>query len=768
MKKMIKALLGGLVLSTMLVALFPNVFLEDDAKWTYQNDLGRVDVTFAGDAHNGQIDVQGKSLRVDRPQWMLNRNHNQGVVVHFPVSYLKKTYEITLKPQGSAKQISLEMNFRGKDLRADSQRKPAYVRFENIRVNGKTITEEKTVWHDEPFRYCVKNISDNSTVTLSFAVRKPISFTDVSWDRAIGLFIACLLLIFIAYSSFISCSDILKRLVGGFNKKDIVQVIAENYRNIDIVHRRSFWIIFGFLCFAFGFLVIHFMWGNHDFKYVGAFYSLPWSGRAVEGRYALFLFRKLFTDGICLPVACDVVTFLFLTLNAVLLCIYWKLEKRVIYFVLCGLILTAQPFTLSMMYYVHMLPEVFIGVTLALTALMLGEKIAFDKSSRTRKVTFFLLSIVLINLSLAMYPVLLNTIAVAFAGRLLVESFEWEGSWNQFKSRFIPFSISVICITLGIGLYKLIVTFIFPLGKYMYNTQTLPLEQLPDRLWTLFKQCFHQLYEYNSPFVSQVVLWGFLGFTILLALYICSTGDIKQKIVRLVLLSGALFATQTAMIIANKHTINGRVELFGLVVFETLVMVVVFTKLKKLHNLSVLAATGVVWLSIVNDLDCLRVWKLGFDAEKMLWNRVLSRLEIQKDFDVNRKYNIIQIGMPISLRPRFYGKPWPKGGFETSGGLQLMCTFDPPFSLFSAYTFYYPTNFRGWTFFPDRLNDPKYKAQLRRLWEAEILDKAQAWPYENGLIVWKDVILFVTDAKALENCKKQLAQEFPRQSREAQ
>ena len=763
MKKIAKVSLGGLVLSMVLTVLFPSAFLKDEARWTYQSDVGRVDVTFVGDACDGQIDIQEKSLRVDRPRWMCDVNGNQGVVVQFPVSYLRKTYQMTLTPRGNAKEISLVMRFRGKDFRVRNQRKPTYVCFENIRVNGKTVADKQTIWHDNPFQYCVRNISVNSSITLSFGIRKPLAFIDIRWKCVIGLFMACSLLIFIAYSSLISCSDILKRLVNRLNKKDIVQVIAENYRNIDVVYRRAFWIIFGVLCFAFGFHAIQFMWGNHDFKFVGAFYPLAWNGRAFEGRYAVYLFKKLFLDGICSPFVYDVITFLFLALNAVLLCIYWKLERRVIYFILCGLILTVQPFTLIMMYYVHMLPETFIGVTLVLIALMLAEKIAFEKGSHVRKVVFSLLSIVLINLSLGMYPVLLNTIAVAFVGRLLVESFEWEGSWKQFKSRFIPFSISVICIALGIGLYKYIVTFVLPLSKDMYNTQTLPLEQLPDRLWTLFKQCFHQLYEYNSPFVSQVVLWGFLGFTILLALYICSTGDIKQKIVRLVLLSGALFATQTAMIIANKHTINGRVELFGLVVFETLVMVVVFTKLKKLHNLSVLAATGVVWLSIVNDLDCLRVWKLGFDAEKMLWNRVLSRLEIQKDFDVNRKYNIIQIGMPISLRPRFYGKPWPRGGFETSGGLQLMESFDPVFDLFSAYTFYYQTEFRGEHPHPGRPNDSKYKAQLKRLWEAGILDQARAWPHENGLIVWEDVILFVTDAKLLEEYKKQLAKEFPRQ-----
>ena len=380
---MIKVLLGGLILSMVLVALFPSAFLKDEAKWTYQSDVGRVDVTFTGDVRDGQIDIQEKSLRVDRPRWICDGNDNQGVVVQFPVSYLRKTYQMTLTPRGNAKKISLVMRFRGKDFRVRNQRKPAYVRFEKIRVNGKEVAKEQTIWHDNPFQYCVKNISDNSTVTLSFGIRKSLAFIDIRWGRVIGLFMACLLLILVIRLKFglASCSDILKRLVNGLNKKDIIQAIAENYRNVDVIYRRAFWIIFGVLCFAFGFHAIQFMWGNHDFKFVGAFYPLAWSGRAFEGRYAVYLFKKLFLDGICSPFVYDVITFLFLALNAVLLCIYWKLERRVIYFVLCGLILTVQPFTLIMMYYVHMLPETFIGVTLVLIALMLTEKIAFGKGS---------------------------------------------------------------------------------------------------------------------------------------------------------------------------------------------------------------------------------------------------------------------------------------------------------------------------------------------------------------------------------------------------
>ena len=747
MKKIIKALLGGLSISVVLCSLFPSAFLDGDAKWTFQNDLGRVDVIFAVDAHNGKIDVTGKGLELDRPRFYLDNKSNQGIVAKFPVSYLRKSYQVTLKPRGNAKEISLVMGFRGKNFRVNNQRKPAHVRFENIRINGKTIAREKTVWHDKSFWYQAKNIPDNSMLKLSFDIRKPLSSEDIVWYRLFGLFIVCVLLI--------SCFDPLRRLVHEVNKKDIVQVIAETYRNIDVVYRRAFWIIFGVLCLAFGFHTIEFMWGNHDWRFLRS--SLNWIEFQPIGRYALAFFRKLFLGGIYLPLISDIISFLFLALNAVLLCTYWKLSKRVIYLVLCGLILTVQPFTLSMMYYVHMLPEVFIGVTFIPMALMISEKIAFEKSSPMRKGTFSVLSIVLINLSLATYPVLINTIAVAFVGRLLIKSFDWDGSWKQFKSYFFPFSVSVLNIVLGILSYKIMLSCVFSPQKNGYNVQELPLDDLPERLLILLKQSFHQLNEYNLPFISQAVLWVFLCFTILVALYICLTGNFKQKIVRLILLGGALYATQTAMMVANEHIIDERIELFGLVVFEALVTAIVFTELRKLHNWSVLATVGIIWVSVINDLDCLRVWKLGFDAEKMKWNRILARLEIQKDFDVTKKYKVVQIGPEISMRPRYIKA---KPGKPTANMLQYSWNLRS----FDAVDFYCQQGFRKEALSSYRSGDKlKVKVELKRLWEAGVLDKAQAWPHENGLIVWKDIILFVTDAKLLEEYKKQLAQEFPRQ-----
>ncbi len=747
MKKILHSIVTALFLGVILSFFVPTrCFFTDDAYWTYQNDAARMDIGFVGHLKNGRVEAEGVDLRISQPTWFSRENY-QGTTVEIPVSYRTKSCQIKMTPQADAlgRDASLVINFMGKGLDYEGKSKPAWVCFRNIVLNGKLVTSEKRVWHDQAFR--LNYPLPASEITLSFDVHKPLKASDFSFPYLLGTFLGALLLcLFLPrLKTTASCVQYF------INSRDIVKVISGSYRRIDPVYRRSFWIIFGVLCFVFGFHAIQFMWGNHDWPLM--LHVLRGLENIIIGRYMVHSVKVSLLHGVYLPFIYDIVVFVTLAINAVLLCKYWRLEKRVIYFVICGLVLTAQPFTLNMMYFVNMIPESFIGVTCALVALLLSERVVTGGGYITRRLIYSLLSIVLINLALAMYPPLLNTIAVAFVGRLLIQSFDWDGSLMRSKSCMRLFTISAIHIVLGIALYKFVIAYVFPIGS-SYNVEILPMERVPERLCTLFTQCFHQLREYNFPFITQWILWIFLGFTILLMLHVYFTGNFGQKIVRLFLLFGSLFATQTTMIIAKVHVIEGRIELFGLVFFEVLVLTLVVTRFKMLHNLWVIVGVCIIYVSVLQDLDCLRVWKLGFDAEKMLWNRVLARLEVQKDFDPAKKYDVVQIGTSISMRPRYFAHR-----DRVLKSYILNCSYDPDFSVFCAHDFYYPTPFRR-KGFSSGSPQPDYVSRLRDLYEAGVLQKAEVWPKANGLIVWKDTILFVTDGRELDNYRRKFEREL--------
>ena len=728
------------------IFFYPQIFLNGDAKWTYQNDMAQIGISIQNATSDDTIKLMGggNSKTTEHP-WPLDENLNQ-LTLHIPVTYSLQSYHFTIKPQTKnlSKKIALNFQFKAKDFYVNNHIKSAWVRFKNIQINGKNISKNAKVNYQEPFEYSLENISPDEEIQLDFEIKKPLSINHFSF-LPFGL----ILLLIILLVHLRKTLELFKK----FNEIDLPQVILKGYHNINPVYKKSFWIIFGILCFAFGFHTICYMWGNHDWSFL--VFPFKWDDAQPIGRYTLHLFKALLFKGIYLPIIYDLLSFLCLALNGVLLCFYWRLEKRLLYFVLCGLILTIQPFLLDLIYYVHMIPETFIGVTFILIAFILSEKIGSGEIKIHKKRLCFL-SVVLINMALAMYPVLINTIAVAFLGRLLIQSFSWDGTYRQFKACFKPFYISVINIVLGILSYKLIVSYVWHMHS-LYNTQTISLQELPERVFMLIKQSFYQLYEYPAPFISQFCLWIFGGFMIVLVLHICFAGNLKQRILRLLLLFASLFATQTAMLIAASHIIDGRIEAFGLVVYETLVAVLVFTKLRNINNLSIIAFVYVIFVSIINDLDCLHTWKLGFDAEKMLWNRVLMRLEMQKEFNPLKKYKIIQVGDSVSLRKRYYAQKQEK---LKNAGL-IGHSYDANWDLFHAHEFYYPTAFRDkLRFWPNTIDNGGYKRQLKRLYDAGILNKAKAWPDKNGLIVWKDIILYITDEKILEDYKKQLQEEY--------
>lgn len=369
MKKIIYSIVAALVLSVILALIFPTWFLKEEARWTHLNDTARMDISISGKVKNGRVRAECANTQITQPKWLSDGNF-QGTMVVFPVAYRKNSYQIKLTSLAdtASRDATLIIKSPVNLVRHRGKSVPACVIFQHVTLNGKLIAAEEIVWHDQPLRL-LHPFHPSESITLAFDVLKPLKVTDFSYINFLVIFLMfCMVSIF-----FLRLKSAASRVLNLICSKDIVQILSDGYRHIDPIYRRSFWIIFGVLCFAFGFHTINFMWGNHDWSLLER--PARWLEHAWDGRWMLYSVKMLLARGIYLPLVYDLITFITLALNAVLLCRYWRSEKRVIYFVLCGLVLTAQPFTLSLTYFTHLTPEVFIGVACVLFALLLSEKI---------------------------------------------------------------------------------------------------------------------------------------------------------------------------------------------------------------------------------------------------------------------------------------------------------------------------------------------------------------------------------------------------------
>ena len=122
----------------------------------------------------------------------------------------------------------------------------------------------------------------------------------------------------------------------------------------------------------FGFHTIHFLWGNHDwgavFKGYGMF-AEKYTGRWSQNIISMFLQNEQL-----LPILNNLLSFGGIALAAVLLCVYLKLPKKLWIWVIVGLVMTIQPFTLTRMYYAHQVAGLFIAVAIGILGFIIAKK----------------------------------------------------------------------------------------------------------------------------------------------------------------------------------------------------------------------------------------------------------------------------------------------------------------------------------------------------------------------------------------------------------
>ena len=197
MKRIIITILGGIFISLVIGLIFPSALLTEEAQQTYQSERGRIDIGYEGGIRNGKAEVKGDNLKISRPKWFLGENY-QGVMVEFPVSYIKKFYQITIIPEyeEGTEGFELLLKLRGQDYRINNQRKAAYVQFKNVKVNEGEVVGKRVVWHDRPYQYRIGNAEKGKEIEVSFYVKKPFALTDIVWERAVVLFLVVSILIF--------------------------------------------------------------------------------------------------------------------------------------------------------------------------------------------------------------------------------------------------------------------------------------------------------------------------------------------------------------------------------------------------------------------------------------------------------------------------------------------------------------------------------------------------------------------------------------------
>ncbi|MDR3243795.1 MAG: glucosyltransferase domain-containing protein [Elusimicrobiota bacterium] len=558
--------------------------------------------------------------------------------------------------------------------------------------------------------------------------------------------------------------------------KNWADVFIKKVKKIPSVYVKSFIIIFSVAMIAFAFHTINFLPGDHVIHKGRLVYPIGVNHTINIGRFSLFYIMNLLTGGHLLPVLNNIYSLLGFSIGAIMLCIYWKIPKTVLYYSIIGTLLVIQPYTLlSFWYSFSAIGDLWL-LLCVVSSFLLADN-AFQTAKISQKIICESLSVILIVFVLGAYPPIVNTIAVVFLGRLIIDVFlEKEISFSFFYKTILKHKYSIISLAIGAVIFKLILEYLKIIGKLSvaaYSLQTISIENFPSHFMEVVNIAFSQLWNFPVAFfpiewtrLFTIIFIFAIAIIILNILFDESYTQILNrpkmikcaKILYIVFLAIAVIIfSKTAAIISGEEVASVRWDAhilsFGTPLLHVLpIALVCVQKIQLPKNLTIIVCIALINMCLIQDVLALKVWKYGYDAESNLWQRVVIRIENDPSFNRDKGYEYIFIGRVPSYRPNYY--------YKSKDVMHLNNILDRAYASVhsqATLTFFYPDLLAKSTFGSNflstlRRNDKKaleYAAKLKNE-----INNAQVWPSKNSVIVKDDAVIVVFNKTDLAKVKK--------------
>lgn len=404
-----------------------------------------------------------------------------------------------------------------------------------------------------------------------------------------------------------------------------------------------------------------YLFGDHDWKYIK--HGVPLASGLFEGRFSQFLAINMLSAGEILPLVNNALGFFGYSLGIVLLARYWRLPHNTRAYVFFALFAAVTPYVLSFMYFAFLIIPALSWSAFVIAALLLSAKETTFSAKRTSA------AILLFTLALGGYPPVINLFATAFSARLLIASL--EESQTSLPRLLHTYRWSVLNFILALIVYKLLLMCFTRAGAInpnYYNLQTIPLGEWGAKalltLGNLFKQFAVTLPFITAPYKIAATL---LTLTALCAVLHRAPKHAFPAALMFVgvFLGGLLtFFISTSL---KETEFSPRIDFFG---FNYAIAAMLALCLKyaarPLKNFSVLLAAFLILFNAHTLFEAQKVWKLGFDSERLLYKRVLKRYETHPLFNPRSRYIMVQSGSP-AFRSRYYHTPYARQSDDLLG-----------------------------------------------------------------------------------------------------
>ena len=544
----------------------------------------------------------------------------------------------------------------------------------------------------------------------------------------------------------------LKSEIKKFLNSDLLDFLIQGYHKIPAIYKKTFWTVFIVLNIVFAFHTVSFFWSNHEWPLMAGHISPThfW----YEARFTQTMPYVLFGSRI-LPVMMNIFGFFGLALSSVALAIYWKIPKKVSFYIAFSLMTALMPYNLIWLYHTAQ-TSYFWGVFIIVCALEL-----FDKKLDSHYLILWSIPIsFMLFWTMGMNASFIMTIFILTIGRYSIDFVNGEKVFTLFKKASLLF-LNIIVATAILKLCVILAQHYHILLSGFYNTQHIALSDIFSKFFRIIPYMWKQFtitYPFfDDCFLSFLLCISALGFITFFWQSIKKRGFVLGFWVVFFMTIALLMASQLTTLIAKQEGIEFWFRItgyFGLYYIFALMIAFLchfFTK-NMLKNILFLIATVLITFNIQRDMYAIKVWYQGREAETKLMDRVMAHIEMSEGFQYDKKYGILLLG-DFSLRMKYYQEHYDMYDMSI-----LNWSFRAPWETMTYFNYYAPSNFIH-TNYRDYWNFEFTKKLFPRLSTDTfnfILNKASIWPDKNSVFIKDNTIFVILDKGLLNSLKRQI------------
>lgn len=646
------------------------------------------------------------------------------------------------------------------------------INIKNIKINGQDYHKKKeTVWYERPFIDTVSVNKDEVSFSLKYKTKLMLrnTFIPQSIVSIVFIFFSFLLSFLLLYKCFLGrqIKKIIQYAIFSLEKYGEWDLFfIQRYRALDVVYKKTFWTVFIILNIVFLYYNIHFIWGNHDWWFAKDGYwglIFPEVTR-VNGRFSAYWLNQVI-GGRFIPVVTVSFILFGLSFTGVLLAYYWKLQKTFFNYLVLSLIVVLNPLVIYWLYFVCNVVSHLWCLPIVIGALIVSEK---------KSLYYFFIAYLLFFFCLGVYPYIVNTIAVVFFAKILL-TFCFEEHSISFL--YQKFKRTLCCIVISLISYKVMIDVFIWTGiiEKVARTSANLFGGSLDKFIIIVKDSFKILF-YTCPFydTSIIQLISCISIVSLITLFLfLKKYNIKISQLCFIIAGICLLpiVSNATSFIFGSTIVMARAFFYGEVfLFAFFVLIILKAKLVWAKNILIVCLIFLLPMNVYRLVDAQKLWKLEFDYENSLLERVLEEVELSPDYKLNENYTIIICGERPFYAVSFYTEPvdsldvsfLTRTSFHTQVFGAMMRFYRPQFNANSVIKIMRYDDYR---YLPDIVPDFEFINKLLPYHDV-LKNKLQQWPSKNFVLVQDNYIFIDFDNELLQTVITAMEEENPAEALE--